>query len=324
MTLPILPEIAVPWPLWRIEANSFDVTAAVQGAFKSMTLTDNLQGADTLSLALCDNLQGWIPTRGQKLTVYAGYDTTHKLGTFIIDEAEEDCVTGEITVAAKSAELANPLATAKKKRTWKLTTLRLMAGQLAYEHKLALRYDAKAAVLLDHEAQKDESDLSFLARVCKAHGAYVSVKNGTLCIHPGTGEGAPTIKVYKKDIAKGTKIKVLGESPKSVESSYWDYAKGKLVKIIEGEGTPKITIPRQADQARAIGAVKTAAKNAKLTTYSGSVKFARGRVDVRAGVNIVPVDFSRFAKGRKLLVSKVTHTFSESTFSTQVSMGHTN
>lgn len=321
MIPPILPDIAIPWPLWRIEANSFDITSAVQAAFSSMTITDNLQGADTLSLALCDNLQGWIPTKGQTLAVYAGYDTTHKLGTFVIDEAEEDIFTGAMSVSAKSAELANPQATAKMKRTWAQTTLRLMAGQLAYEHKLALRYDAKAEVLLEHETQKDESDLAFLARVCRAHGAYVSVKNGTLCVHPGTGEGAPSIPVYLKDTAKGTKIKVLGELPKSFESSYME--QGKLFKVVEGEGTPKLIIPEQTNKGKAIGAVKNAAKNAKLTTYSGSVNFARGRVDVKAGVNLVPVDWSRFAKGKKLLASKVTHTFSATTFVTQASMGHT-
>jgi Bacteriophage probable baseplate hub protein len=116
---------------------------------------------------------------------YPGHYDMRDTGAFEIDEIEQTGPPTIVRIAATSVPVTGNVKMTIKHRRWEKETLYNIANQIATESKLKLQWDvdpadeqeAKYADITFNEVEQEyESDLKFLARLCRRFGLSVAVK----------------------------------------------------------------------------------------------------------------------------------------------------
>ena len=177
--------------------NQKDISTDLNSHLKSISYTDNMTGeADDLQITLEDknNLwsNSWMPEKGATidatLVTYfweSGSSLPEKLhaGTFEIDEIGCSFSPTEVTIKGTSVpDGSSTLRGVEHTRSWEKVNLKKIAQDIADGAKMELAYEPEDNPDLDRVEQSDQSDLSFLAKLCKDNGFALKVFDGKLIV----------------------------------------------------------------------------------------------------------------------------------------------
>lgn len=247
-------------PVFRIVANSQDITDKIRERFKSLRLVDEAgTTSDTVEIALADHLPGQpikLPPTGAELEVFIGYgDRDRPMGLFICDEIELSGYPSEVIIRARAAvheaSRGGMIALqSQKTRSWaKGTTVGAMVKRIAGEHGLKPAVSPElAGIVLPHTDQSHESDMNLLLRIAKRYDAIAKSAGGALVfVRRGdalTSKGAPMSRVELTP-ADGSDYRVTiasRDSAGSVVAYYRDTRKAKRQEVAVGEGDPVLRL----------------------------------------------------------------------------------
>lgn len=171
-----------------IKYNDKDISADLQQYLKNVSYTDNMSGeADDLQLTLEDKAglwqSSWMPETGATLDVsvkllnWQGIgEQLVRFGLFEIDEITSSGMPSEVQIKAVSVPDDNNLRGAERTRSWEKAELKRIANDIATEAGLTLYYDVKEYnPVIDRAEQTEQSDLSFLYKLCADHGLALKI-----------------------------------------------------------------------------------------------------------------------------------------------------
>lgn len=193
------------------------VTLTIEGTDVSKNLAPHLlhlsytdkadDELDDLQITLEDReglWQGdWLPKYGNVLTVKITTESFRSSGSsagkelldcgkFEVDELTLECSrdSGDVvTIKAVPAVVKSSLMKQRKTRAWENAALVTVATDIAGEAGLDLLYRAPEIIFARVE-QREESDLTFLIRVCKEQGLRVALKTDRLVVYSGQSADA--------------------------------------------------------------------------------------------------------------------------------------
>ncbi len=313
-----------------------DISTDLQPYLKGVSYTDNLSGeADDLQLTLEDKeglwQSTWFPDRGATLDVsvklinWQGIDEqTVRLGLFEIDEITSQGVPSEVQVKAVSVPDDNSLRGKERTRSWEKAELKKIASDIATGAELALVYDVEDYnPTIDRAEQTEQSDLSFLYKLCADHGLALKICNKQVVIFdeakyetadavmvllkPGVITTSKLTKVDKlksyslrskiRDIYKACHVKYQGGKKKAkIETTFTDpnKTKGKTLEVNEQV--------KSIAEAERLAKKKLREKNCE--EFTGSFSFL-GNPELLAAVNVQLEGYGAF--DGKYIITKATH-----------------
>jgi phage protein D len=178
-------------PTYRLSVDGRDITPTVNARLVSLRLEETRgEDADRLDLTLSDHDGKLaIPRQGATIAVAIGWEGQPLVdkGTFKVDEVEHSGAPDQVTIRARSADLANTLRQ-RRDQSWHQLTLEQILRTIATRNGLTPRiHAALASVALAHIDQTNESDLNFLTRLGKRYDAVATAKKGHLLFLPING-----------------------------------------------------------------------------------------------------------------------------------------
>ncbi len=283
-------------PIFELFYEKKNITKDVSPYVTNIEYTDNEHGeSDELSITFEDSeklWQGsWIPSKGDCLRVYIGYEAEKLLncGIFEIDELEYDTPPDTITVKALATGIKKPLRQ-KNSVGYENKTLKQIAKEIADKHGYTLVGNV-ADVRVDRITQNKERDLSFLTKLAEQYGYIFKIAENNLVFYDVKKlKGAKSTQIfYKSDLTHINFREKTSQKYKSVQVSYFDPKKKKTVKatakndsVVKGD-TLKINV-RCSNRKDAIVKAKAALGTAD-TKIEGSLDFV-GNPYLIAGTNI--------------------------------------
>lgn len=173
-----------------------DISESLAPYLISISYTDNLSGyADDLEITLEDReglwTSDWFPDRGATLDLTltttnwkdlsSGKETLH-VGLFSIDTIEGRMPPSEVTLKAVSVPDNAELRGVDRTRSWEKAELKTIANDVASGGGLTLVYDCEENPVIDRVEQTEQSDLSFLLKLCEDHGLALKICNEQIVI----------------------------------------------------------------------------------------------------------------------------------------------
>lgn len=313
-----------------------DISADLQPYLKGVSYTDNLSGeADDLQLTLEDReglwQSTWFPDRGATLDVSIKLinwqvidEQTVRLGLFEIDEITSQGVPSEVQIKAVSVPDDNSLRGKERTRSWEKAELKKIASDIATGAGLTLVYDVEGYnPTIDRAEQTEQSDLSFLYKLCADHGLALKICNKQVVVFdeakyetaeavmvllkPGVTTTSTLTKVDKlksynlrskiRDIYKACHVKYQGGKKKAkIETTFTDPNKtaGKTLEVNEQV--------KSIAEAERLAKKKLREKNCE--EFTGSFSFL-GNPELLAAVNVQLEGYGAF--DGKYIVTKATH-----------------
>lgn len=316
-------------PIFRVLADSRDITAAIKAQVLSLTVTDEAgMTSDTVEIHLSDP-RGTIvlPRKGAELDVSLGYQETGlvAMGLYTVDEIELSGPPGVMVIRGKAADMRQDLK-AQKTHAWENTTVRDLVGEIAAAHGLTPKVDpALGAIELARVDQVTESDLNLVTRLAQACGAVAKPANGCLLFVPaGKATTASGRAMGEVAIACNTETSwraVLADRGKykRVVASWHDARNGQRVPEEAGSGDPAYTLRETyPDAASARRAAEAQLRALDLGTGTVHVELP-GRPAIAAEC---PVVLSGFRAGAgvdgRWVTTKVEHALSGSGLTTKL------
>lgn len=178
-----------------IKYNDKDISADLQQYLKNVSYTDNMSGeADDLQLTLEDKAglwqASWVPEKGATLDVSVKLinwqsigEQVVRFGLFEIDEITSSGYPSEVQIKAVSVPDNTTLRGTERTRSWEKAELKRIASDIAGDAGLELVYDvAEYNPVIDRAEQTEQSDLSFLYKLCADHGLALKISDKQLII----------------------------------------------------------------------------------------------------------------------------------------------
>ena len=283
-------------PIFELFYDKKNITNDVSPYVTSIEYTDVEHGeSDELSISFEDSeklWQGaWIPSKGDCLRAYIGYEAEKLLncGIFEIDELEYDTPPDVITVKGLATGIKKPLRQ-KNSVGYENKTLKQIAKEIADKHELSLVGEI-ADIRVDRITQNQERDLTFLTKLAEQYGYIFKIAENNLVFYDVSKlKGAKSTQIfYKTDLSHINLREKTSQKYKAVQVSYFDPKKKKTVKAsarnesVQKGDTLKITA-RCSDRKQAIIKAKAALSTAD-TKIEGSIELS-GNPYLIAGLNI--------------------------------------
>ncbi|TIH12732.1 hypothetical protein D0S45_17330 [Marinifilum sp. JC120] len=237
-------------PVYRVECNGKDITAAIQNDLISLTITDEA-GVKSDSLDISINDKGYaMPSAGSQFKVWLGYgQAATYMGLYVLNSVRLTGPPDKMIIKAAGApqdksQSYSQLQT-QKTRSWIPQTIGALVATVAADHGLdpAVASDL-SGVALPHIDQMNESDMHLLTRIARDHDAIAKANGGALIFaHKGqgktvSGKSMPTIELVPNQV---TTISVDIESRtnfNSVVGIWRDVEGARDVEEIAGSGEP--------------------------------------------------------------------------------------
>lgn len=179
-----------------VKYNGKDISQDLTAFLESISYTDNLSGyADDIDIKLEDRAglweSDWFPDRGATLDVtltsmnwknlLSGTNQLH-VGIFAIDSIDGSGPPREIDLKAVSVPDNNELRGVDRTRSWEKAELKTIANDVATGAGMELVYDSEDNPTLDRVEQTEQSDLSFLLKLCEDNGLALKICNNQVVI----------------------------------------------------------------------------------------------------------------------------------------------
>lgn len=283
-------------PIFKLFYEKKDITRDVCDSVLSIEYTDYEHGqSDEIQITFEDTeklWQGaWIPSKGDSLRLYIGYEGDKLLncGTFEIDELEFDSPPDTITIKGLATGIKKPLRQNNSKG-YENKTLKQIAKEIADKHGLTFVGDV-ADVRVDRITQNKQRDLEFLSRLAEQYGYIFKIAENNLVFYDVKKlQGAKSSHIfYRQDLTRINLREKTSQRYKSVQVTYFDPKKKKTVKasaknenVVKGD-TLKINT-RCSNRKQAILQAKAALGTAN-TGIEGTIEMP-GNPYVVAALNV--------------------------------------
>lgn len=279
-------------PDFRLTLGDDDLTAVVRDRLKTLTVTDNSgEESDTLEIVIDDRDNAVeSPPRGRVLSVSMGYrdDGLFYLGKFTVDEVEPEGPPDIITIRAKAADMREGLK-AQRTRAFRNTTIGAIVSRIADENGLQPAVATElASRVVAHRDQANESDLHFLTRLGREHGAVAAPKDGKLVFAPTatglsvSGQALTGVTLDRVDLTRWRAVQADRDEHGKVRARWRDTGAGRTKFAEAGSGDPVKTLrnlyPNEAAAKAAAGAELARLKGAE----NGVELTMDGRADIVA------------------------------------------
>lgn len=313
-------------PTVTVSVDGVPLSGAVFNRLVSLTITDR-EGlrSDALDMTFEDPAPHFAsPRRGAVVTVLIQCDVHPPfLGRYIVNRVQYKCLPYTIVVRAHSADLKADMK-ASRSKYWDNSSVKKIIQEKAADYGLKAKIsDAVSGHVYDWLGQQDESDLNFLARLARRHGALFSIKNGVLLwLKSGAGETAdgttiaPTVitppsivpgtcNVSEDDVDRFAKVR-----------AYWQDRKGAKRRdvVVPADAAAKgehVLRDPFSSKAEAQAAAKAAARDMLRGSIATGCSVV-GRPDMMAGQPLTYAGVRPEVDGRVFILDNVTHSFSKS------------
>ncbi|MCW7552607.1 contractile injection system protein, VgrG/Pvc8 family [Endozoicomonas gorgoniicola] len=199
-------------PDFQILADRQDVTQAIRTRFISLTITDEAGWqSDNLEIKIDDRGSAVeMPRHGTQLDVRLGYKESGlvRMGIYTVDEVSLEGSPDTMIIRARAANFRKSFKE-QKTRAWENISLDALVKTIAKEHELEpVVSETLAAKVINHIDQTDESDLHFLTRIAKEHGAISKPVDNRLIFVPrgeartATSKPMPVFTLSKPDLSR--------------------------------------------------------------------------------------------------------------------------
>ncbi len=337
-------------PRIQVSVDGVPVSGGFFERLVSLTIFDR-EGiqSDTIDLVFNDappHLQS--PRRGAVIEVtILGGSSGSFAGAYVIDRVEFICLPYTIEVKGHSADLKAGMKTNRTKH-WDKVSVKELVQEKADDHGIEAKIsDAVSGHVYEWIGQQDESDLHFLERLAKRHGAFFTIKNGVLLwLERGKGEKAdgsaiPTVtirrpvvverslRVSETDSDRFATIKAYYRTHHAAAKTdgevatgdeVWDILGGEegtstrqavVIKAAEdgaGEKVLKETYGSRAEALRAAKAAKREMERAQIETSCTLI----AHPDLQAGQPISYEGIRPQVDGREFILDTVRHSYTKS------------
>ena len=292
-------------PIFKIEYNQKDITKDVSNQVLNIEYTDYEHGqSDEITITFDDTQKlwqsSWIPSKGDSLRVFIGYEGEKLLncGIFEIDEIEFATPPDTLTVKALATGITKALRQ-NNSVAYENKTLKQIASEIAQKHSLTLVGEIED-VRVERITQNQERDLTFLKKLAEQYGYIFKIAEGNLVFYKTeklTGADAAKI-LYRTDLTRITLSEKTSKNYKAVTVSYHNPKTGKKItatakneKCVKGD-TLKITERCENKQQALLKAKAALAKG--NNTIEGSIDLV-GTPNLIAGLNIELKDLGYFS-----------------------------
>lgn len=234
-----------------IQYDNKDISEDLAVYLKSFDYNDVMDGeADDISLTLEDMAElwegDWLPEKGALLTVGIITNNWKKngkekldIGLFEVDEIELTGLPHEVKIKAVSVPDNNTLRGIERNRSWEKTKLSVIAKDIADNAGMELFYDVPDDPELERAEQTEESDLSFLQRICKDAGFSLKVTDNKLVIFDVvTYEAREPVGTVEREEADLLSYNIRSKTRDVYKSCHVKYANTKSGETIEYTFTP--------------------------------------------------------------------------------------
>lgn len=292
-------------PIFKIEYNQKDITTDVSNQVLNIEYTDFEHGqSDEITITFEDTQKlwqgSWIPSKGDSLRVFIGYEGEKLLncGLFEIDEIEFATPPDILTVKALATGITKALRQ-NNSVAYENKTLKQIASEIAQKHSLTLVGEIED-VRVERITQNQERDLTFLKKLAEQYGYIFKIAEGNLVFYKTeklTGADAAKI-LYRTDLSRITLTEKTSKNYKSVTVSYHNPKTGKKItatakneKGVKGD-TLKINERCENKQQALLKAKAALAKG--NNTIEGSIDLI-GNPNLIAGLNVELKDLGYFS-----------------------------
>lgn len=321
----------------KVNFRGVDISEYVE----SFTYSDNTDFTDDVSIVLSDKDRFWsnkfFPETGDILTaeilVYNWNKTNDnrsvKLGSFEVDDISYSVT--KLTLNAVAVPIFSNIRDEKKYKTWENVKLSMIAKDIAKKAGLSLVFESKVDPKYDKEEQSNESDLSYLEKLCKAEGMAIKISGKqliifdeakydtlppviTLAVEESYFYGYPTFKRNAKNIYSGCEIKYFDSKTDKTYTGVFNAPNmGKVKKILRlqekfNSETDTIDYNRKA---------KARLREQNKNEWTASVKL-KGDVIYFAGTNVNLQGFYKF--DGKYNITTCSHSISKSGYVVSLSL----
>ncbi|WP_254684092.1 phage late control D family protein [Phaeobacter inhibens] len=242
-------------------------------------------------------------------------------GAYVVDRVEFSCLPYKITVSGHSADLRSEMKANKTKYSDDAAVKDIVEEKASGYGLKAKVSNAVSAHVYDWIGQQDETDLNFLDRLAKRHGALFTIKNSVLLwLERGTGKMAdgaviPSAKILPAFIIEGScKVSEADLDCYAKVKCYWQDRKGaKRHEVVvdadpEASGERTLRTPFSSKE-EAEAAAKAAVREMMRGLIETSCSIV-GRPGLMAGQPVVYARVRPVVDGREFIIEMVRQTFS--------------
>ena len=315
----------------KVIYNNANISAEINKNLLRYSFTDNASGcADDLQLTLEDTKSlwsgSWLPAKGSNLKAWLSDSSyTLPIGSFSVDEVEINGPPSTVSIKGVSVPTGSSIWDEYKTQVWEETQLSVIAHEIAVNSKLKLFYDTTYDPMYDRLDQNNETDISFLMRLCNNAGLCLKVSSGQVIVFDSSKyEAMPCIATIAK-----TGSNVISYNARSSTRGIYSAVRVEY----EGTGEPIIyeyTPPNAPNTGRTLvindrvtdlAEAEILAKNKlRIANMAESVFTLTKVLDIRlvAGVNVSLSGWGKF--DGKYFVSSVNHTAGVSGHTTRLTL----
>lgn len=320
----------------QIKYENKDISKDLAKYLKSFSYTDIMSGqADSIDITLEDKdglWQGdWLPEKGATVEVTLriinwqgdNQEQELKLGLFEIDEIESSGKPSEVKIKGVSVPNNSALRGEDKSRSWEKTNLKVVATDIAVNAKMELFYDIDDNIKYERVEQTEQSDLSFLLKLCSDAGLALKITDKQIIIFDE--------EVYEKEdtIYKITKMNIKSYSIKSSLRDIYRACKVKyqnqrtktnleyLFELPDKQGKILVINEHVEDypEAEKLAKKKLREKNCEEVQMTVSMM---GEINLFAGATVDLESFGKF--DGKYIVTKASHSLDNNGYATGLEM----
>ena len=174
---------------WAVYVMGIECTSEINKDLISLEVTDNEEDeADDLQITLADadgkwikywlneSVQASLKTKGLEFKVFIGSLNSEgeilqqKSGTFELDSIKHSGPPSKAKIKCTSLGFAGGIRDEKRSKSWEGYTLEGIARDIAAKAQMELMYCSEKVIFYSLQEQSDETDISFLKRLCQNAG----------------------------------------------------------------------------------------------------------------------------------------------------------
>lgn len=316
----------------KVEYNKKDISADLSKYLRSFSYTDVMTGAaDDISISL-DDVDGlwrgdWLPEKGDTIRAALiqegwkasdGEEEQLDLGLFEVDEIECSGFPSVVSVKGVSIPNSSALRGVYKSRSWEKAKLSIIAKDIADGAEMKLLYDTEEDPQLERAEQTEQTDLSFLMKLCTDAGLALKVTDEQIVIFDVAKYEQEEPIVTLKRTEQVVKSYTLQTKVRDVYASCKvSYREGMKKEKIEGQferpdgkkGQVLVVNEQVASVAEAEKLAKKRLRAANQEEVSANLTVL-GDIIYTAGSTVMLEDFGKF--DGKYIVHQCTHSGGDS------------
>ena len=329
----------------RLTFAGVDISTDINKHLLSLTYTDNEEDkTDDLQLSLDDRegvwLGNWLNTPGaskgveisavivQKNWESNGKDRVLDCDVFEIDTVDGSGPPAKATIKAGSIPYKSTVRTQKKTKAWENYTLSSIAKEIAGKNGLTCMFESAFDPLYTRKEQIQESDITFLQRLCKAAGISLKVTAKIIVLFDAAAyEQKDAVRVIKRgtaDVSSWSFSTSLHDASYSkCHVSYTDPTTGKTIEYTytprnadkDGQVLEVNEKVSNREEARQLAMKRLRQKN--KGEFKASFKLT-GDARLVAGITVQVSGYGAF--DGKYIIETATHSVSKSGYKTDLTL----